>query len=919
MPIRITGLNSNLDTESIISALVSSYNYKTEKYKKAQTKLSWKQDAWKTLNSKIYSLYQSLDGLRFSKGYNLKSAKCSDSTKATVTADKNAVNGTQNLNIIRIAQAGYLTGAKLDGSVTTNTTLAELGYTGGDGKINVTKGDGTTTEVSVSQGTTVSSFMQSLNNAGVTASFDATNQRLYISSKETGADNDFTLTGANVDGANALSKLGINVKSDSTQATYESYAKYYYNGYLISNADGTPGTPTGDVSQNVKDALTAYQDALEKYNTASAQNGNLSAAYGYASAYSAMREALGSLTDKTEQDQLRTLLGMTATERVNSVMDADGSVYRASATDENGNTIYSGTDKAGNEKLIQRVITYSDGTGNSYEKNANGTLRDSAGNIYTATSKDGMYTAEDGTEVNINTNTTYNEVTSTQIPTGYYTYEDADGNKFTPNDTGTYVGTDGTQYRLDLAANKMIEVDADGNDVTDGKSAEIDPSTKKDIMKTQYDVVAVRSDLERSADVLTKLNEKSGLTEDEIKTLTSKISAVNAYENTEDTVLDSSDPNTRANIAAAIAAAYDNNGSAGVNALVNTYAGDISDNKDIMAASEKTMNEHSALADIAKMEDGTDKDNAIAAFVDKVNTSKDILATSWGDNSDAKKIDGQDAVIKLNGVEYKGSTNVFSINGLSISAEAVTGDGEANAITITTQTDTQGIYDNIKSFLTQYNSIINEITSLYNADSAKGYEPLSDEERDAMSDTEVEKWEAKIKSSLLRRDDSLESVMNSMTNAMSKGYEVNGKKYYLSSFGIKTLGFLNAPENQHNAYHIDGDEDDAASASKADNDALLKAITEDPDAVAGFMQQLTQGLYDDIMDKMKATSLSSTYTVYNDKEMASEYSDYTDLIKKWEEKLQAQEDYYYDKFTAMETALSKLNSQTSSLSSMFGS
>ena len=55
MPIRITGLNSGLDTEAIISALVSSYSYKTNKYKKAQTKLSWKQDAWKTLNTKVYS------------------------------------------------------------------------------------------------------------------------------------------------------------------------------------------------------------------------------------------------------------------------------------------------------------------------------------------------------------------------------------------------------------------------------------------------------------------------------------------------------------------------------------------------------------------------------------------------------------------------------------------------------------------------------------------------------------------------------------------------------------------------------------------------------------------------------------------------------------------------------------------------
>ena len=86
MPIRITGLNSGLDTEAIISALVSSYNYKTNKYKKAQTKLSWKQDAWKTLNTKIYSLYSSVGNLKLSSAYNLKSTTVSDTTKATVTA-----------------------------------------------------------------------------------------------------------------------------------------------------------------------------------------------------------------------------------------------------------------------------------------------------------------------------------------------------------------------------------------------------------------------------------------------------------------------------------------------------------------------------------------------------------------------------------------------------------------------------------------------------------------------------------------------------------------------------------------------------------------------------------------------------------------------------------------------------------------
>ena len=147
MPIRITGLTSGLDTEAIISALVSSYNYKTNKYKKAQTKLSWKQDAWKTLNTKIYSLYSSVGSMKLSTAYNLKLTTASDPTKATVKAGNNAPTGTQQLNILKVAQAGYLTGAQLSSKTTTSTTLAELGYTGGDAKINLTKGDGTTKEI----------------------------------------------------------------------------------------------------------------------------------------------------------------------------------------------------------------------------------------------------------------------------------------------------------------------------------------------------------------------------------------------------------------------------------------------------------------------------------------------------------------------------------------------------------------------------------------------------------------------------------------------------------------------------------------------------------------------------------------------------------------------------------------------------
>lgn len=513
MPIRITGLNSGLDTESIISALVSSYSYKTDKYKKAQTKLSWKQDAWKKLNTKISSLYNSVGNLRFSTAYSMRIATVSDSTKAKVSAASSAVNGVQTLQIESVAKSDYITGAVLkkenatgtDDKVTSSSTLTDLGYTGSSGKIKFTNHEtGETTDIAVSGNMKISDFVKTLNDAGVKANFDEKNQRIFISSANTGEDNGFDLRAQDADADKALFALGLSMES----------------------------------------------------------------------------------------------------------------------------TVYQSTD--------------------------------------------------------------YN------------------------------VGNHRTK--------------------------------------------------------------------------------------------------------------------------------------------------------------------------------------------------AEDAKIILNGAEYKSSTNEFTVNGITITALAETAENEE--LTLTVATNTEDIYDKIKEFITSYNTLINEMTALCNADSAKGYEPLTDDEKAEMSDEEVEKWEEKIKASLLRRDDTLESLISGMTTSMSRSYTVNGKSYNLSTFGIMTLGSLNAAKNQQNAYHINGDEDDSAVSGKEDK--LMAAIKEDPDSVIDFVKQLATGLYNSIDAKMKTTPLSSFYTVYNDKEMASEYSDYTSLIKKWEDRLAEQEDYYYKKFSAMETAMAKLNSQTSSLTGLLG-
>ncbi len=280
----------------------------------------------------------------------------------------------------------------------------------------------------------------------------------------------------------------------------------------------------------------------------------------------------------------------------------------------------------------------------------------------------------------------------------------------------------------------------------------------------------------------------------------------------------------------------------------------------------------------------------------------------------ASKIDGQDAEIYLNGSLFTSDSNTFEINGLTINVQGKTADDEE--ITITTTTDVDATYNVIKDFITEYNDLINEMDKLYNADSARKYNMLSADDKEAMTDEEIETWEGTIKGSLLRKDTQLGSVMNALTNTMLGGIEVGGKTMYLSNFGIKTMGYFKASDNEHHAYHIDGDPDDENVADETD--MLRKALLEDPDGTAEFFSGMCKNLYNSLDKLMGTTDYSSIYKVYNDKQMKKDYDNYTKKIKEAEQKLSDYEDRWYDKFSKMETALSKLQSNQSIVSSMLG-
>lgn len=278
------------------------------------------------------------------------------------------------------------------------------------------------------------------------------------------------------------------------------------------------------------------------------------------------------------------------------------------------------------------------------------------------------------------------------------------------------------------------------------------------------------------------------------------------------------------------------------------------------------------------------------------------------------RLAGSDAEIELNGETYTSKSNTFEINGLTITVNNTTDE----VISLTTQNDTKGVYDTVKNFIKEYNTLINEMDKLYNADSAKNYKMLSEEQKEEMSEDEIKEWEDKIKSALLRSDSTLNNVASAMKSIMMKGVTMSdGTKMFLSDFGISMQSYFSAADNEKSAYHIDGDPDDTVSANNEDK--LSAMIAEDPEKVADFFSSLSKELYAKLDNLMGRSEFSSAFTVYNDKLMKTQYADYTTKITAQEKMVTTWEDYYYKKFTAMEKAMAGLQEKQSAISGLLGS
>lgn len=293
---------------------------------------------------------------------------------------------------------------------------------------------------------------------------------------------------------------------------------------------------------------------------------------------------------------------------------------------------------------------------------------------------------------------------------------------------------------------------------------------------------------------------------------------------------------------------------------------------------------------------------------------------------------GTNASVVIDGIAASRSTNSFTADGVTynlLKADA----GVEKTISLTQDVD--ATYNSIKSFVDKYNEVISKINTAASEKYDRNYQPLTDAQKEAMTEDEITKWETKAKTGLLKNDSILQNIANNMRTALYDS--VSGVSGNLSSIGITTGTY------------------DEKGKLYIDETKLKEAITNSPDTVMNLFSKesdiayspnlssedratrysengLINRLYDTIQDNIRTTrdaygnkgfllekaglvGDASEFTNYYYKEIES----YSDKIETMNDRLADIEDRYYTKYTALETAISKMNSQSSYISSMLSS
>lgn len=280
---------------------------------------------------------------------------------------------------------------------------------------------------------------------------------------------------------------------------------------------------------------------------------------------------------------------------------------------------------------------------------------------------------------------------------------------------------------------------------------------------------------------------------------------------------------------------------------------------------------------------------------------------------------GSDAVVTLSdGTVMREASNEFTRDGITFNIkDNYNIDKETGAVAdpdkllrVDVEQDFSGTVDAVKKFVEDYNKIIEKLNTYYTEeDHSRKYPPLTDEQRDEMTEDEIKLWDEKARSGLLRNDSMLSSVLSNLRSAIIADNSETGMN--IMDLGISTASWESGSWKTEQGKLV-LDEEKLLAALKDDPQAVQKtlsnAVGEDGDEKAqGFFNKV-DGYLRDFASNLRSKTSTLTSNVYTYE------TDYDEMMEKYYEKQEA----LYQKYAAMETALSELQAQTSELAGLLG-
>lgn len=298
------------------------------------------------------------------------------------------------------------------------------------------------------------------------------------------------------------------------------------------------------------------------------------------------------------------------------------------------------------------------------------------------------------------------------------------------------------------------------------------------------------------------------------------------------------------------------------------------------------------------------------------------LLNALGFNAGATFTEGQNTVITVNGVDVETTSNSYTVDGTTFTFTAA---AEGTSFTNDVRRDYSKAIDVIKSFVEDYNKLIEEVYGYVDDEPNKDYYFLTDDDIDDMdlSESQQNKWEKLAKKGILYRDSSLSNIMSKLRTAIYSSVEApDGKNIGLFSLGITTTDSISA----HGKLQFDPDVTDemleAKFAQYADEFAKLFNDTE-----KGIAYQFDNILNSAVKTSgdpkergilvqkagVSGTSSATTNSIY------TQIQSLKDTISRLQDRYEQQQERYWKIYSNMETMLGNINGQSSYIQQLMGS